>query len=220
MLHFLPTSRTDGGVSPSAVNVLLDIGVVLLHLDYARALERILPLCPPERRAAGQSFLGLLGCDEAIATYERGEMSAEAFFAYFVDRTGFSGSMEAFVDIWRDIFEENHPMIRFGRELAASRRVYFATNAGDLHVPWIFDRFPSLRFFTDVACSCYLGAAKPSAAFFEKALGRFGIAPGTCLFVDDRPENVAGAEAAGIRSILYTDPERTMRAVQEALDLT
>jgi FMN phosphatase YigB (HAD superfamily) len=216
-LIFAPAHRTDGSVSLGPANVLLDIGVVLLHLDYARALERLARFCPPERRRGGPSFLALLGRDDAVAVYERGGMSAAEFFAHVVRLTGFSGSMAAFVDIWRDIFAENEPMIRFGRELAATRKVYFATNAGDLHVPWIFERFPSLRFFTDCACSCYLGASKPSAEFFDRALARFGLEPGACLFVDDRPENVAGAEAAGIRSILYAGPDQAVQAVRAAL---
>jgi HAD superfamily hydrolase (TIGR01493 family) len=91
------------------------------------------------------------------------------------------------------------------------------SNAGDLHVPYAYEAFPSLRFFTDDAISCYLHAAKPDRTFYEKALAKFDLQPETCLFIDDQHENVAGAQAVGIKAIQYTDPEKTIRRVRALL---
>ena len=44
---------------------------------------------------------------------------------------------------------------------------------------------------------------KPDAAIYRLARERFGLEPGQALFVDDRPENVAGAQAVGIRGHLF-----------------
>lgn len=54
----------------------------------------------------------------------------------------------------------------------------------------------------DVSCySCDLGAAKPSAAFFEKATALIGADPAEIVFVDDNEENVVGARAVGLHGI-------------------
>lgn len=201
---------------PRIQNVMFDLGVVLLHLDYEPALRQCIPLCDPERIAHSGSFLSLLGRTPIVDAYERGELTAREFFARFVEHTGFRGSFEDFTAIWRSIFRENTPMLDLGRRLARTYPVYFMTNASDLHVPWVFDQYPNLRFFKDYACSCYVRASKPDRLFYERALARFGVRPETSLFIDDRPENVEGARALGFPCVLYVSPEQ---AIGETLNL-
>lgn len=198
-------------------NILFDIGVVLLHLDYRRGLAKFLPLCDPARSGPLASFFSFSGRDPVIADYERGRVSPQELYRQFVAATGFRGSFEQFAELTMDILAENKPMIDYARTLAPACAVYLATNTGSLQISRMYDAFPSLRFFKDAAVSCYLGEVKPDRAFYEKALARFRVAAGTCLFVDDRPENVAGAEACGIRSVLYTTPGETIAAVDGAL---
>jgi len=57
------------------------------------------------------------------------------------------------------------------------------------------------RFF-----SCRLRASKPDPAIYRAVLDRLDARPEQVTFVDDRPANVAGAEAVGIRGLLFTDP--------------
>jgi HAD superfamily hydrolase (TIGR01509 family) len=109
-------------------------------------------------------------------------------------------------------------MIAFGWELAQRHNVYFMTNAGPWHVPYIYDAFPNLCFFKDDAVSCYLHAVKPEIEFYRRALGKFGIDKKTCIFVDDRPENVKGAQAFGLHSIPYTHTAETIHAVRDAIN--
>ncbi len=197
---------------------MFDLGVVLVHLDYTPAVARCVPLCDPAKIAHSHSFLGLLGRTPIVDAYERGEMSARAFFDHFVEHTGFHGSFDEFADIWRSIFRENTPMIDFGRELARRYPVYFMTNASDLHVPWVFEHLPRLNFHRDVACSCYVHATKPDPLFYQRALAQFGVRAEESLFIDDRPENVEGAARLGFRAILYESPDQAIRLAQNLLD--
>lgn len=200
--------------------VMFDLGVVLMHLEYEPARDACLAHCDPARLAASGDFLRLLGRTPVVDAYERGELDARQFFDHFVAHTGFRGSLDEFAGIWRSIFRENTPMIDLGHRLAARYPVYFMTNASDLHVPWIFDAYPRLRFFKDYACSCYIGASKPDPAFYTRALERFGVDAASSLFIDDRPENVDAARALGFRCVLYQHPEQavgeTLRALGEA----
>ena len=197
-------------------HVMFDLGVVLVHLDYAPALQQCLPLCDPEKMAHSGSFLSLLGRTPLVDAYERGEMTDREFFGHFVQRTGFRGSFEAFAAIWRSIFRPNAPMIAFGRKVAQTYPVYFMTNASDLHVPWIFDHLPELRFFKDCAASWDVRAGKPDPVYYERALARFGVRAADSLFIDDRPENVETATRLGFTCVLYQDPDQ---AIRESLKL-
>ncbi|MBP7831271.1 MAG: HAD family phosphatase [Kiritimatiellae bacterium] len=198
-------------------SLLFDIGGVLLNLDYGPAIERILPLCDPALGLNNRSFFGLVERDPMLAEYERGRVSPEEFYRHFVRVTGFRGDYPAFVDAWYHVLSENPPMIEFARELSARRPVYLASNAGVLHFPRMFADFPSLAFRRGAVISCEIGAVKPERFFYERALKRLGLRAEDCLFLDDRPENVAGAEACGLRSLLYTDPPAAIAAVRAAL---
>jgi putative hydrolase of the HAD superfamily len=52
--------------------------------------------------------------------------------------------------------------------------------------------------------SCYLGLRKPGQAIYNRALDILGAPAERVLFIDDRAENVASAEAAGMEAILFT----------------
>jgi putative hydrolase of the HAD superfamily len=58
--------------------------------------------------------------------------------------------------------------------------------------------------FDDVVVSADVGLAKPDPAAFRLAAERLGAAPEACLMIDDQPQHLPGAEAAGMRTHLFT----------------
>ncbi|SFP76861.1 putative hydrolase of the HAD superfamily [Amycolatopsis arida] len=85
-------------------------------------------------------------------------------------------------------------------ELAgAGRRLALLSNA-----PVSFARFAErqdwARHFRELVFSADVGLAKPDRAIFDLLVDRIGAAAPDCLFLDDRPENVAGARTAGLRA--------------------
>ena len=67
-----------------------------------------------------------------------------------------------------------------------------------------FDRF-GIRPYLEVAfSSCYVGLRKPGAAIYRRALDILGKPAGRVLFIDDRAENAASAEAQGMKAIRFT----------------
>ena len=51
--------------------------------------------------------------------------------------------------------------------------------------------------------SCFVGAAKPKAAFFEKVVAKLGCNASAVLFLDDRAENVEAAQQAGLNAMVF-----------------
>jgi HAD superfamily hydrolase (TIGR01509 family) len=64
------------------------------------------------------------------------------------------------------------------------------------------------RHFDVVVYSYECGLSKPDPAAYEYALAALGADPERTVFTDDNPEYVRGAEAVGIRSILFEDAEQ------------
>ena len=59
--------------------------------------------------------------------------------------------------------------------------------------------------FEHLMFSCDLKLAKPDPECFRAALAVLRAGPADVIFLDDRPDNVAGAAALGIRSAHFTD---------------
>ncbi len=70
-------------------------------------------------------------------------------------------------------------------------------------VPWTF-------------VSCHTGVRKPSKEAYLGAAESLGVSPRECLFVDDRHENVAAAEAVGMRGHVFCDASTLRGALVDA----
>jgi putative hydrolase of the HAD superfamily len=55
--------------------------------------------------------------------------------------------------------------------------------------------------------SCKVGVAKPAAEIFLHSARLLGIPPEDCLFLDDRQDNVEGAQQAGMQALCVDSPE-------------
>ena len=62
--------------------------------------------------------------------------------------------------------------------------------------------------FDVVVNSARIGLAKPESAAFAACIDAVGAEAAECLFVDDRPENVVGALAAGLPAVRFRDAGR------------
>ncbi|GLW98429.1 HAD-IA family hydrolase [Microtetraspora sp. NBRC 16547] len=89
--------------------------------------------------------------------------------------------------------------------LAEARRrvpVVLVTNA-TTRLEEDLDRLGMAGFANAVVSSARVGIAKPDRRIYEIAAGLAGAVPERCLFVDDRPENVAAAVALGMTGVVY-----------------
>lgn len=77
---------------------------------------------------------------------------------------------------------------------------------------------PIFDQFSDILISGYERLIKPDPAIYHLALQRFGRRAEQCIFIDDRPDNVAAGEAIGIKGHHFTDAP-TLERELTALDL-
>lgn len=70
--------------------------------------------------------------------------------------------------------------------------------------------------FEKVFVSGELGTIKPDAAIFEHVMTELGVTPAETVFIDNKEDNVRGAEALGIAGHVFTSPQE-LRAYLEGL---
>jgi FMN phosphatase YigB (HAD superfamily) len=61
------------------------------------------------------------------------------------------------------------------------------------------------QYFDEVIESGSIGFAKPEARAYEITAEKLGVRLDECVFTDDRPDYIEGAQAVGMKTILYED---------------
>ena len=145
-----------------------------------------------------------------------GRLTRREFYERVREATGFRGTLEEFGGFFADIFTEIPPMV----ELACRMRrrgipTYIFSNTNDLAIEHVRRNFPFFANFDGYIYSYEVGAMKPDAKIYE-ALEKLASRRGAdIVYLDDRPENVAGGAARGWRAILHETPEKTRAAVEK-----
>ncbi len=68
------------------------------------------------------------------------------------------------------------------------------------------------RLVSYEVCKC-----KPEPEIYEEFLKKFGLIASECVFIDDRPENIAGGEKAGIRGVVFRNFEQAKEELEAVL---
>jgi len=74
--------------------------------------------------------------------------------------------------------------------------------------------WPKFRFLPEAdgyIISALEKLAKPDPSIYKLLFSRFGLTPGECLFIDDRPSNVEAAKGVGMQAVLFTGPEALLK---------
>jgi putative hydrolase of the HAD superfamily len=72
---------------------------------------------------------------------------------------------------------------------------------------WIFDNLSIRKYFDSIVLSAFVDAEKPGEAIYNIALNRMKITGEDSIFIDDKIENIEGAERVGIKG-LHLDRRR------------
>jgi putative hydrolase of the HAD superfamily len=187
--------------------VVFDYGTVLCTEQPAadrRALVEAAGLDPDDASAVEHFWAGYWRHRPA---YDRAELDPAAYWALVLHRIPTQAELAA-IDA-ADVAGWCHPrpaslavaeaLAEDGVDLALlSNAPTSLADAVDA-LPWM--QVVPRRFY-----SCRLRATKPDPAAYGGVLAELGADPADVTFVDDRPANVAGAAAVGMRAVLFTGP--------------
>jgi putative hydrolase of the HAD superfamily len=76
---------------------------------------------------------------------------------------------------------------------------------------------PVDEIFELVVDSAFVGMRKPDREIYDLTVQRLGLPADRCLFVDDMAVNCDAARAAGMRSVVYREPEQAIAEIRAAL---
>lgn len=103
-----------------------------------------------------------------------------------------------------DMFWPNREVCELIPRLKSRYRLLLGSNTNELHTRRFKKQFAeTLEHFDTLILSYVIGVCKPDKAFFDYCQRSSQAEPGECLFIDDMPANVAGAQAFGWNAVLY-----------------
>lgn len=182
--------------------VIFDVGRVLFHWDLRHLFAKLIA-----DEAELEAFVTTVITPEWHFQNDEGRDLVDMV----KERIGEFPEHEALIDAYATRFVETIPgpiegMIALVHDLdSAGVPLFVITNFG--HEFWhqfrptqpVFDRF------RDILVSGTEKVAKPDPAIYRLALDRFGLNAGEALFIDDRTDNIAGAERVGIAGHVFRD---------------
>jgi len=190
-------------------NIVFDVGWVLVRLNYRPLLGLL------QAHGAQLADLDAVMRGIRLEDHETGRLSGEGLLERLraLTRTQ-SASLEELRTKWLDMFEPDPAMIELAHRLSEDYRVFLLSNIGDLHWAHLAREYRLHAIGHGALPSYIAGVMKPHPAIYAEAERRFALEPGTTVFVDDRPDNVAAARARGWHGIVHQGYPDTLRRLQ------
>lgn len=203
-MHNEATDPPQDGQSrdqPTPQFIYFDLGNVLLNFDHQRAARQMATVAG----ISPESVWEVVFATDLESRYERGDISTSEFYDLFCQQTSTAPPLADLVAAASDIFQPNGPVVSLlDQLLRQEHRLGLLSNTNDAHWSFVTAAFPALpRSFEVTALSFELKSLKPEAEIYAKAAALAGLDPSRILFIDDRPENVAGAIEAKFDAVQY-----------------
>lgn len=143
--------------------------------------------------------------------------SAEEYLAAFEAAIGQRVDEHEWVRIRGSAMTPRPEAIAVVERAAELGDITLLTNNGAMSAKHLHTLAPALvpLFGEHLLTSSHYGARKPNPVVFERVLAAYGRQASEAFFVDDMPENVAGAASIGITAHLYRSPSAMREAIEE-----
>ncbi len=112
-------------------------------------------------------------------------------------------TLQAIADTWYYRLPEIEGMTELVKTLKERGvKLYLLSNISNAFAEHISD-FPLLSLFDGIICSAVYKAAKPDPRLYEILISRYKLATSSCVFIDDRKDNLDAAAQFGITPYLF-----------------
>lgn len=178
---------------------LFDIGNVIVRFDYSLASAKY-----AERSNIEEDPIESIS--DLYVELERGDLTGIEFADRSIDRLGFDGTTDEFIEICEDIFTPNDPVWDLVRKVEGRFPLYLLSNISEIHHKSLFRDHEIFKSFDSGIFSYEARSLKPELSIYEKAIelvGISGIHHEKVIYIDDLEANCVAGKNAGFEAFLY-----------------
>ena len=181
--------------------IIFDLGKVVFDFDLMPAYKELAEITG---RSVAQG-IAEFKVGEALENYERGDLTTEQYREYVSRMMNYPFSEKEFSRMWNCIFTVLVPGIEnLIAKLKSKYRVVALSNTNDLHSQQWQQQFPMVdSWFDAIYQSHQIRHRKPEPESYLWVLREQNCNPDDALFIDDMPENIAGAKNLGMQAHLF-----------------
>jgi len=187
-----------------------DMGGVLLRTEDGSPRERL----AGKFNLSRYELESLVFSSESSHQAERGIITAEEHWQTVKEYLNLdSDQLAEFINAFWAGDQMDHTLVSFVDHLRPRYKTGLISNAWSNARSHIDGQHHFLHVFDEVIFSSEVGIRKPHQEIFTMMLDRLGVCGNECVFIDDFPHNLDGAEELGMKTILFSDPNKVMEQI-------
>lgn len=184
-----------------------DLGNVLLSFSHERMCQQMAAVAGIDAEAVRRALFDGPAGETLQWRFERGDFDAAAAYEHFCTAAGVRPDRATLHAAACDIFEELPESVALVQRLAkANNRLGILSNTNPVDFESLCREHSFLRDCFELRVASYEARhMKPHREIYDHAVRLTGLRAAEVFFADDKPENVAGAVAAGMDAVLFTN---------------
>jgi FMN phosphatase YigB (HAD superfamily) len=181
---------------------IFDIGNVLVNFDMQKILQNI-----SVHSQVTVNELRTFYYSTELLKVETGKISGREYFTKLAEMTGLKWNYQDWIHAWVEIYETNETGLNLLKQVKAKNfPAYILSNLAEYHSDALKIKTPEVLNETQFNFFSFeLGNHKPDPGIYQYVCARLAVDPEKCVFLDDMPENVAGAQSIGMHGIVYNN---------------
>ena len=192
----------------SAVNVVFDIGNVLLRWNPAELLDGLGFSAQQQNHA----LANIVQTPEWLAL-DRGDLSLDEAVSESAQRAGYEPGRvrQVYLGVGPAL-RPMQPLVELATSLsAAGHAIYVLSNMPKQTWEYLERKHLFFRNFNGLLLSFEERLIKPEAAIYQRLLKRFELDAGRTIFIDDHLPNILAARKQGLEAVHLADPDQPSR---------
>lgn len=181
-------------------NVIFDMGNVLLDYDPQAAMEELEISPDAQPIIMKELFYG-----NEWVQLDLGNITEDEAYESIKQRIPeeYHADLRKCIDGWDICMKPLNGAKKFCEFVKSNGfGIYVLSNAHKSFYRY-FPRYFDLEFFDGVVVSADVHIVKPDVRIYEHIIEKYNLKAEECLFIDDRADNVEGAEKSGMKAIRF-----------------
>lgn len=183
-------------------NIIFDVGRVLVDFQEPEVVAELLPDSPHIEFYAKEFLMSELWLSLDHGTLDADGV-AEALRPKFPDHAGLAEDIKHIIKNFVPILPLMEDSKILFEDLAEKYPIYILSNFQDKPFDLLLETHPFIKKAKGMVASAKVKAMKPDARIYEILFETYDLTPETCIFLDDKLENVEAGKKLGMPGIVF-----------------